>query len=215
MGAVHLADDLKLSQQIAVKFLAAAVEADPSRLAPLQNEVRLARQVSHQNVCRVYDLADADGVHLLTMEYVDGEDLASLQRRIGWLPEDRATAVARQIAAGLAAAHGRGVLHRDLKPANVMMDADGHVRLTDFGLAVAGAGVSGADSRAGTPAYMAPEQLAGQPATEKSDVFALGLVLYELFTGKSPSDAGRVLDRQPRAPSCTLQTVTALNPSCR
>jgi serine/threonine-protein kinase len=140
----------------------------------------MARQVSHPNVCRVYDIDEVDGHTFLSMEYVDGEDLASLLRRIGRFPEDRALAVARQICAGLAAAHERGVVHRDFKPANVMLDGTGKVRITDFGLA----GVAGEAIRAGTPAYMAPEQLAGSEVTVASDVYALGLVLYEIFTGQ-------------------------------
>ena len=114
------------------------------------------------------------------MEYVDGEDLASLLRRIGRFPEDRAIELARQICAGLAAAHDRGVVHRDLKPANIMLDGSGKIRITDFGLA----GAAGETLRAGTPAYMAPEQLAGGEVTPRSDIYALGLVLYELFTGR-------------------------------
>ena len=114
------------------------------------------------------------------MEYVDGEDLASLLRRIGRFPEDRALEIARQICAGLAAAHERGVVHRDLKPANIMLDGTGRVRITDFGLA----GASGEAIRAGTPAYMAPEQLAGGEVTARSDIYSLGLVLYEIFTGQ-------------------------------
>ena len=112
---------------------------------------------------------------------VDGEDLASSLRRIGRFPEDKALDIARQLCAGLAAAHDRGVLHRDLKPANVMLDSAGKVRLMDFGLAAVGAGE---DIRAGTPAYMAPEQLRGREVTVQSDIYALGLVLYELFTGR-------------------------------
>ena len=115
------------------------------------------------------------------MEYVDGEDLATSLRRIGRFPEDKATDIARQLCAGLAAAHEHGVLHRDLKPANVMLDGAGKVRLMDFGLAAVGAVE---DIRAGTPAYMAPEQLLGREVTVRSDIFALGLVLYELFTGR-------------------------------
>ena len=191
MGEVYLADDLKLGQQVALKFLPQSVESDPERLAALQREVRVARQVSHPNVCRIYDLADADGVHFITMEYIDGEDLASVLRRIGRLPEERATAMARQLIAGVAAAHARGVIHRDLKPANVMIDADGRVRVTDFGLAIA----EGPSVRewAGTPAYMAPEQLAGAPASARTEVFAVGLILYELYTGHRASE-GNTLD---------------------
>jgi predicted Ser/Thr protein kinase len=180
MGEVYRADDLKLGQPVALKFLPEAVDRDPARLTQLHTEVRLARQVSHPNVCRVYDIGEHAGHTFLSMEYVDGEDLASLLRRIGRFPQDRAIEVARQICAGLAAAHDRGVVHRDLKPANVMLDGSGRIRITDFGLA----GASGESLRAGTPAYMAPEQLAGGDVTPRSDVYSLGLVLYELFTGR-------------------------------
>jgi serine/threonine-protein kinase len=118
------------------------------------------------------------------MEYVDGEDLASLLRRIGRFPEERGLEIARQVCAGLAAAHERGVVHRDFKPANVMLDGAGTVRITDFGLA----GMTGEALRAGTPAYMAPEQLAGGEVTARSDIYALGLVLYEIFTGQRALD---------------------------
>jgi serine/threonine protein kinase len=150
MGEVYRADDLKLGQPVALKFLPSSLEADPVRLAQFLSEVRLARQVAHKNVCRMYDVGEVDGLPFLTMEYVDGEDLASLLRRIGRLPEDKALDLARQLCAGLAAAHEKGILHRDLKPANVMIDGQGQVRITDFGLAAV-AGASG-QSRAGTPA---------------------------------------------------------------
>src|SRR5918994_6131934 len=180
MGDVYRADDLKLGQPVALKFLPPDVDRDPARLTQLHTEVRMARQVSHPNVCRVYDIDDIEGHTFLSMEYVDGEDLASLLRRIGRFPEERGLEIARQICAGLASAHERGVVHRDLKPANVMVDSAGLVRVTDFGLA----GVAGEALRAGTPAYMAPEQLAGGEVTVRSDIYALGLVLYELLTGK-------------------------------
>ena len=181
MGEVYRADDLRLGQPVALKFLPDALRDDPVRLAQFHNEVRTARQVSHPNVCRVYDIGEVDGLLYLSMEYVDGEDLATSLRRIGRFPEDKATEIARQLCAGLAAAHERGVLHRDLKPANVMLDGAGQVRIMDFGLAAVGAVE---DIRAGTPAYMAPEQLLGREVTQRSDIYALGLVLYELFTGR-------------------------------
>jgi serine/threonine protein kinase len=187
MGEVYRADDLKLGQTVALKLLPEDLAANPARLAQFHNEVRVARTISHRNVCRVYDIGDAEDTPFLSMEYVDGEDLASLLRRIGRLPQDKAIDVARQICAGLAAAHERGVLHRDLKPANVMLDGEGHVRLTDFGLAALAGTVE--DIRTGTPAYMAPEQLAGREVTERSDVYSLGLVLFELFTGKRAFEA--------------------------
>jgi serine/threonine-protein kinase len=180
MGEVYRADDLKLGQPVALKFLPPDVDRDPARLTQLHTEVRMARQVSHPNVCRVYDIDEIDGATFLSMEYVDGEDVASLLRRIGRFPEDRALEIARQVCAGLAAAHERDVIHRDLKPANVMLDGTGRVRITDFGLA----GASGEALRAGTPAYMAPEQLSGGDVTARSDIYSLGLVLYEIFTGQ-------------------------------
>ena len=181
MGEVYRADDLRLGQPVALKFLPDALRDEPVRLAQFHNEVRTARQVSHPNVCRVYDIGEVDGVPYISMEYVDGENLATSLRRIGRFPEDKAAEIARQLCAGLAAAHQRGVIHRDLKPANVMLDGAGRVRIMDFGLAAAG---RVDDVRAGTPAYMAPEQLLGREVTPRSDIFALGLVIYELFTGR-------------------------------
>ncbi len=184
MGEVYRADDLKLGQSVALKFLPKAFNADHDRLERFLNEVRLARQVSHPNVCRIYDAGEVDGHHFLSMEYVDGEDLASLLRRIGHVPKDKAIQIARQLCAGLAAAHDAGVLHRDLKPANVMVDGRGRARITDFGLAALAEQVAGHEILSGTPAYMAPEQLSGQSVSVRSDLYALGLVLYELFTGR-------------------------------
>src|SRR3982750_4387410 len=130
MGEVYRAEDLTLDQPIALKFLPHGTVAGDARLAQFHNELRTARQVSHKNVCRLYDLGEADGRRFLTMEYVDGEDLASLLRRIGRIPQDKALELARQLCAGVAAAHDRGVLHRDLKPANVMLDGAGNGRIT-------------------------------------------------------------------------------------
>jgi serine/threonine-protein kinase len=192
LGEVYRADDLRLHQPVALKFLPESLERDPARLARFRREVRTARPVSHPNVCRVYDAGQADGRHFLSMEYIDGEDLASLLRRSGRVSADRGVEIARQLCAGLAAAHERGVLHRDLKPANVMIDGSGRVRLTDFG--IAGAARTGDEVRVGTPAYMAPEQLAGREVSRRSDIYALGLVLYELFTGKAAFDARSVAD---------------------
>ena len=184
MGEVYRADDLKLEQPVALKFLPRALEGDAERLERLYGEVRMARQVSHPAVCRVWDIGEEEGQHFLSMEFVDGENLASLLRRIGRLPGDKALDIARQVAAGLAAAHEQGVLHRDLKPANVMLDGQGKVRLTDFGLAGLASSVAGEDVRSGTPSYMSPEQLQGREVTVRSDIYALGVLLYELFTGR-------------------------------
>src|SRR5215469_7914393 len=194
MGEVFRAEDLTLGQIVAMKFLPERLSRDAAALARFHAEVRNARQVSHPNVCRVFDIGETDGSLFLTMEYVDGEDLASVVRRIGRLSPDKATEIARQICAGLAAAHDRGVIHRDLKPANVMLDGTGKIRIADFGLAGVAAGIKGEEARAGTPAYMAPEQLAGQEVTAKSDIYSLGLILYEILTGKRAFEAATLAE---------------------
>lgn len=188
MGEVYRADDLLLSQPVALKFLPEDWQRDRQRLARFYEEVRLARQVSHSAVCRVHDVGEVEGLTFLSMEYVRGEDLSALLRRIGRLPPDKALDVARQLCAALAAAHGQNVLHRDLKPQNIMLDEHGNVRLADFGLAGLADTISGDELRSGTPAYMSPEQLAGREVSVRSDVYALGLVLYELFAGRRAFD---------------------------
>jgi len=160
MGEVYRANDLLLAQAVALKFLPAQWTSDEPTLARFRNEVRIARQISHPNVCRVYDIGEAEGATYLSMEYVDGEDLASLLRRIRRLPRDKALEIARQLCAGLAAAHDKGVVHRDLKPGNIMLDGQGQLRITDFGLAGVASEVK--DIRSGTPAYTAPEQRSGK-----------------------------------------------------
>src|SRR5512139_2114931 len=184
-GEVYRADDLKLGQPVALKFLPPHLAEDPDARARIRNEVRVARQVSHPNVCRVYDIAEADGYVFISMEYVDGEDLRSVLRRLGRPSREKVAEIARQLCAGLAAAHESGVLHRDLKPANIMIDGRGRVRIADFGLASFQQELPDG-AVAGTPAYMAPELFAGAPASTRADIYALGVVLYELVTGRSP-----------------------------
>ena len=196
MGEVYRADDLRLGQPVALKFLPATLEHDTAARDRLVAEVRNARTVSHPNVCRVYDVGDVAGRLFLTMEYIDGENLASLLRRIGRLPAAKALEIARQLCAGLAAAHDKGVLHRDLKPANVMIDGRGHARITDFGLAVSAPTTGSPADYAGTLAYMAPERFIGTPATVQSDLYGLGLILYETYTGKPAFKASTVAEWQ-------------------
>jgi hypothetical protein len=214
MGEVYRAEDLKLGNVVALKFLPATLQTDAAALAGFHAEVRNARQVSHPNVCRVYDIGEVDGQHFLTMEYIDGEDLASLLRRIGRLPADKALETAHQICAGLAAAHDCGLLHRDLKPANIMLDGRGRVRITDFGLALSSDDAQGRSEAAGTPAYMAPEQIGKGEASVRSDIYSLGLVLYELFTGRLPYQATSPvewrrahLESSPRTPSSVVKDI--------
>ncbi len=217
MGEVYRADDLTLGQAVALKFLPDQATSEEALLERFRNEVRIARKVSHPNVCRVYDVGEVDGNTFFTMEYVDGEDLASLLRRIGRLPSDKALEIARQLCAGLAAAHAKGVLHRDLKPANIMLDGRGQVVVTDFGLAGLVGQIAGGDVRSGTPAYMAPEQLEGREVNVRSDIYALGLVLYEIFTGKRAFAAETlpelVRTRSTTAPSRPSSVVKDMDPA--
>src|SRR6185436_18864128 len=207
MGEVYRADDLTLDQPVALKFLPEGVAPSDARVAQFHNELRVARQVSHKNVCRLYDLGEADGRRFLTMEYVDGEVLASSLRRFGRMPPDKAVQIARQLCAGVSAAHERGVLHRDLKPANVMLDGNGDVRITDFGIATLG---GDDDTVAGTPQYMAPEQLAGKPASTRSDIYALGLILFEIFTGKRAYEAKTIGELRQLVDTGTVTTPSSI-----
>ena len=207
MGEVYRADDTKLDQPVALKFLPARLARDPVLLGRLHDEVRLGRQVAHPNVCRIYDIVDWEGAHFVAMEYVDGEDLAKLLRRIGRLAHDKAVDIARGIAAGLMAAHAKGVLHRDLKPANIMIDSRGDARIMDFGLALSDDEDDG--TIAGTLAYMAPEQLQGESATVQSDLYSLGLVMYELFTGRA-AHAARTLPERVRDAASEITTPSSI-----
>jgi eukaryotic-like serine/threonine-protein kinase len=215
MGEVYRADDLKLGNTVALKFLPTDLADDPKRLEHFHSEVRLARQISHPNVCRVYDIGEVHGQHFLSMEYIDGEDLQLLLRRISRLPSDKGIQIAQELCAGLAAAHEQGVLHRDLKPANIMIDGRGHVRITDFGLAKL-AEDDGEEEVAGTPAYMAPEQLVRGEASIQSDLFSLGLILCELFTGEAVHKTGSIPElirvHKETSPSRPLALVENLEP---
>ena len=212
MGEVYRATDLTLGQSVALKFLPEEAARDQRLLERFHGEVRVARQVSHPNVCRVYDIGEVEGMPFLSMEYVDGEDLSSLLLRIGRLPSVKALETSRKICAGLAAAHDRGIIHRDLKPANIMMNKRGEVLIMDFGLAALAGELAGPEARNGTPAYMAPEQLKGAEVTTRSDIYALGLLLYELFTGKRPYDGATVqklIDQQETAQLTSMTSIAA------
>jgi len=218
MGEVYRADDLELGQPVALKFLPASVAEDEIALTRLRNEVRLARQISHPNVCRVFDIGHLDGQYFLSMEYVDGEDLASVLRRMGRPSREKALQVARQICAGLRAAHESGVLHRDLKPANVMIDGRGRVRLMDFGLSGLMLELAGGQDVAGTPMYMAPEQLEGCGSSVRTDLFSLGVVLFEVLTGRRPFSASTLPElredyRKAKSPAPPSEFAGELDPN--
>jgi serine/threonine-protein kinase len=216
MGEVYRADDLELGQSVALKFLPRDMADDHDRLTRFRNEVRVARQVSHPNVCRIYDLGEVDGQYFLSMEYVDGEDLSVVLRRLGRLANEKAVEISRQLCSGLAAAHAIDVLHRDLKPANVMIDGRGRVRLTDFGLATLAGRLPKKEIVAGTPAYMAPEQLAGREVSTRSDIYSLGLVLFEVFTGQCAFNQKSLANIQDRHNSDTrtrLSDIVDMDPA--
>ncbi|HEV2862588.1 MAG TPA: serine/threonine-protein kinase [Pyrinomonadaceae bacterium] len=217
MGEVYRAEDLTLEQPVALKFLPETLSMDGAALARFHREVRVARQISHRNVCRVYDIGHHAGLHFLSMEYVRGEELSSVLKRFGRLPNDKAVEIARQMCAGLAAAHDAGVLHRDLKPANVMIDENGDVRITDFGLAGLAEEFRGGAALEGTPEYMSPEQLKGAELTPRSDIYSLGLVLYEVFTGKKAFSGNTLADvlrirREVATPDSPSSIVRDLDP---
>ncbi|MCA1640049.1 MAG: serine/threonine protein kinase, partial [Acidobacteria bacterium] len=216
MGEVFKAEDIKLNQTVALKFLPDKLEKDKAALERFHAEVRTARQVSHPNVCRVFDIGEIDGRHFLSMEFINGDDLSSLLRRIGYLPSGKAIEIARQLCFGLAAIHEAGILHRDLKPANVIIDSKGKARITDFGIAGVEAEIAGDELRVGTPAYMSPEQITGQEVSVKSDIYSLGLLLYEIFTGKQTFQADSINDllqkQQTTAPTNPSEVLKEINP---
>jgi serine/threonine protein kinase/tetratricopeptide (TPR) repeat protein len=200
MGEVYEARDEELGIRVAVKTLLPALSADPGALARFRKEVLLARQVTHRNVCRLFDLVQDDSITFLTMEFLEGETLAAKLKREGPMSLTETRAILDQMVAGLEAAHAAGVVHRDLKPSNIFLTAEDSGRrvvVTDFGLATTDAGEStaiaqltGTGEILGTPAYMAPEQLEGREAGTATDVYALGLLLYEMVTGHQPFTGG-------------------------
>jgi len=197
MGSVYKALDRELDRVIALKTIRPDLASNASILRRFKQEILLARQISHRNVIRIFDFGVADGIRFITMEFVDGEDLKSRLRRTGKLPPDESVAVMRQICEGLQAAHAEDVIHRDLKPENILIDQQNHVRIMDFGLARSfeAPHVTRTGMLLGTPDYMSPEQARGDHADVRSDVFAAGLIFYELLTGDLPFKANSTVER--------------------
>ncbi len=188
MGRVYRAIDKKLNEEVALKLIKPEIGADKKTLERFHNELRLARKISHRNVGRMYELMEEKGAHFITMEYVPGQDLRGLIRQTGQLTVGKAVSIARQICEGLAEAHRLGVVHRDLKPSNIIIDKEGNARIMDFGIArsLKAKGITGDGIMIGTPEYMAPEQVEGKEADQRSDIYSLGIVLYEMLTGTVP-----------------------------
>jgi serine/threonine-protein kinase len=189
MGVVYRASDLELEEDVALKVLKpGAFEDATDGLSKLKREIRIARRITHNNVIRVHDLVEAGGLHCLSMEYVPGTTLLQVLKQHGKLELAPGLQVAKQLCRGLAAVHGEGIVHRDLKPQNIMVLPNGVVKLMDFGISRGQRGDGGGkqDSVEGTPAYMSPEQCRGEELNQLSDVYSLGVVLWEMFAGRMP-----------------------------
>ncbi len=188
MGRVYKVLDMKIGEKVALKIIRPEAAVDRLILDRFSNELKLARKIRHKNVCQMFDLGEDRGAYYITMEYVRGEDLKQILRKMGRLSPGQAVGIARQVCEGLAEAHRLGVIHRDLKPQNIMLDEEGGARIMDFGIArsLAGNGLTGAGMIIGTPEYMSPEQLEAKEADPRSDLYALGVVLYEMVAGRPP-----------------------------
>jgi len=188
MGRVFKVFDTKVKEKVALKLIKPEISADRRTIERFANELRLARKVRHKNVCGMFDIGEAGGTHYITMEYVQGEDLKSMIRMSAGLTLGTVVSIGMQICEGLAEAHSLGIVHRDLKPRNIMIDKDGNAKIMDFGIARAlrEKGTTGEGAMIGTPEYMSPEQVEGKETDERADLYALGVILYEMVTGRVP-----------------------------
>jgi serine/threonine protein kinase/Tfp pilus assembly protein PilF len=188
MGRVYKALDTEVNEKVALKLIKPEVALDRETIERFRNELKLARKIRHKNVCQMFDLNTSEGTYYITMEYVSGQDLKGLIRQSGRLAVETAVSIANQICDGLEEAHGLGIVHRDLKPGNIMVDRDGQARIMDFGIArsLKAKGITGAGVMIGTPEYMSPEQVEGKDVDERSDIYSLAVILYEMVAGRVP-----------------------------
>ncbi len=188
MGKVYRVFDTKIEEEVALKLIKPEIASEKKTIERFRNELRFARKISHRNVCKMYDLNEEEGTHYLTMEYVPGESLRSMVGMMGQLSAGQVVFIARQVGEGLAEAHRLGVVHRDLKSSNIIIDKEGNAHILDFGIArsVREKGITGPGAMVGTPEYMSPEQAEGQEADQRSDIYSLGVIMYEMVTGRVP-----------------------------
>jgi serine/threonine protein kinase/Flp pilus assembly protein TadD len=188
MGRVYKVFDKKIKEKVALKLLRPEISSDEETVERFSNELKYARKIIHKNVCRMFDLGEEEGTHYITMEYVSGEDLKSMIRMMGRLSPGQAVSITRQVCEGLAEAHKLGVVHRDLKPQNIMIDREGNARIMDFGIArsLKAKGITDGGIIIGTPEYMSPEQVDGKEIDQRADIYALGVILYEMLIGRVP-----------------------------
>jgi len=188
MGKVYRVEDKKIKEEVALKLIKPEIASDKKTIERFSNELKMARKIRHKNVCGMYDLDEEKGTHYITMEYVPGEDLKGMIRMMGQLGAGKSISIAKQVCEGLAEAHRLGVVHRDLKPSNIMIDKEGNVRIMDFGIArsLTAKGITGAGVMIGTPEYMSPEQAEVKEVDQRSDIYSLGVILYEMVTGRVP-----------------------------
>jgi serine/threonine protein kinase/Tfp pilus assembly protein PilF len=214
MGKVYRVEDTELKQEIALKLIKPEISADKKTIERFRNELKIARNIRHKHVCGMYDLGEKEGAYFITMEYIRGEDLKNLIRKMGQLSAGQSITIAKQVCDGLSEAHRLGVVHRDLKPQNIMIDKQGDVRIMDFGIArsLEAKGITGAGVMIGTPEYMSPEQVEGKEVDLRSDIYSLGIILYEMVTGRVPFEGDTPFTVGVKQKSETPQNPKELNP---